>query len=95
MNSDEEAMFKMMQPFIQNALQELVKTNPENESVREQANVLAVYIMNIRSVKNGFGNLIDAKTLAKLLYNLKQSDFDALYSAFKSAHKYKRLLEEK
>jgi hypothetical protein len=88
--TDNEAMLEMMKPFLQSIFEEIMKAEPENDSVREQSNVLAVYLMNIPSIKEKAGAVFDAKTLAKVLYNLKQTDFDSLYHAFESAKKYRR-----
>jgi hypothetical protein len=85
-------MLGMMKTMMQNVLNELLKSAPEDESVREQANVLAAHIMTIPAIKEQLDGLIDTKTFAKILYNLKQKDFDELYFAFERAKEYRRVL---
>jgi hypothetical protein len=87
-----DPMMNMMKTMMQGLITELCQVVPENESLREQANVLAANLVTIPTVKEQLGGFLDTKTIAKILYNLKQSDWDELYGAFESAKKYRRVL---
>ncbi len=85
-------MLEMMKTVLQGVVAELTQAKPQNDSIREQANVLAVYLVNIPSIKTTLKGAIDAKTLSKIFYNFSQEDFDKLYDAFESAKRYRRVI---
>ncbi len=85
----QQMMQQMMMGVLQGVVSELTKTKPASESLREQSNVLAVYLVNIPSIKEVLKGAVEAKTLAKVMYNLSQEDFDMLYEAFEAAKKYR------
>ena len=90
MKQDVEMMMGMMRSIIQGFIRDSVKAEPESESVREQANVLAINIAKIPIVKETLAGIIDGKTLARIFYNMKQTDFDELYHIIETAKKFRR-----
>jgi hypothetical protein len=88
----EDPMMAMMREMVKGLISEMCKSVPENDSLREQSNVLAAHLSTIPAVKEQLGGMIDTKTIAKILYNLEQSDWDEIYNAFENAKKYRRVL---
>lgn len=73
-----KSLFPMMRSMFELFSPDLLKGKPESESVRIQANILAAYIYN-SPLGVILKDMLSMQDLAKILYNNKQSDFDALY----------------
>ena len=79
---NEELLIKSMLPMMKSMFElfapDLMKAKPESEAVRAQANILAVYIYG-SPMGVLFRDMMTINDFAKIMYNLKQSDFNKLY----------------